>query len=212
MLVAGRSARVCENLGPCSASVPGVTLGEHPAHPHDILVRRIRPTDGMLLRATRLRGLEDSPEAFGQTTLEARARPEEEWQRTARAAAAGDQRAWFVAETAPASPVQAGVVGLVFGRRRPPGTVMIFSMWVDPAVRRMGVGRRLIAAVEAWAGEWGATQTVLWVFAANEPALRFYARLGFVIIPDGPDAEAGHQYGAAALSRSIPSPGAPARS
>ena len=53
---------------------------------------------------------------------------------------------------------------------------------------------------------WGATQTVLWVFASNEPALRFYARLGFSIVAEGPDAEAGYQYGASAMTRPIPSP------
>ena len=83
---------------------------------------------------------------------------------------------------------------------------MVFSMWVDPAVRRLGVGRRLIEAVETWAQAWGATQTVLWVFASNEPALRFYRRLGFSVVADGPDAEAGYQYGASAMTRPIPSP------
>ena len=176
----------------------------------DIQLRRIEPSDGQLLRAARLRGLAEAPEAFGQTTLEAEARPEEEWHRTARAAASGDQRAWFLAEMAATSPAGATapptVVGLVLGRRRPPDTVMVFSMWVDPAVRRLGVGRRLIEAVEAWARTWGATQTVLWVFAANEPALRFYLRLGFSVVADGPDAEAGYQYGASAMTRPIPSP------
>jgi GNAT superfamily N-acetyltransferase len=174
--------------------------------PDAIQIRRIRPDDGESLRDARLRGLQEAPEAFGQTTLEAQARPDEEWHRTARAAAAGDQRAWFLAEMAATSPAEPTVVGLVLGRRRPPDTVMIFSMWVDPRVRRLGVGRRLIDAVEEWAHEWGATQTVLWVFAANQPALRFYARLGFTSVPNGPDAEAGFQYGASAMTRTIPSP------
>ena len=72
-------------------------------------------------------------------------------------------------------------MGLVLGRRRPPTTLLIFSMWVDPAVRRAGIGGRLIATAERWAVGWGARESALWVFAANEPALRFYVRIGYGI-------------------------------
>lgn len=59
----------------------------------------------------------------------------------------------------------------------------IFSLYVDPAVQGSGVGGRLLsAAIERLEAAGHATIT-LWVFAANEPARRFYARHGF--LPDG---------------------------
>lgn len=159
------------------------------------MVRRIRPEDGELLREMRLRSLDDAPEAFGQSVSEASMRGEADWQQQARQASTGDRRAWFLAHG------PTGVTGLVQGRRRPPRDLLVFSMWVDPQTRRGGVGRRLIETVEAWAGEWGATRTVLWVFGSNELALRFYRRLGFEVDTTGEDADSGRNFGALAMSR-----------
>jgi GNAT superfamily N-acetyltransferase len=168
-----------------------------------IAIRRVRPADAELLRAARLRALADSPDAFGQTLDAAREQPLGEWQTAARQSSSGDRRAWFVAERVPDRGGPSRVVGVVFGRRRPPEELMVFSMWVDPDERRQGVGRALIEAVEQWAATWGATSTVLWVFAANEPALRFYLRLGFSLDHAGPDADAGSPHGALAMHRAI---------
>ena len=161
-------------------------------------VRRIEPDDGDLLRELRLRSLRDAPEAFGQTVEDATAREVEDWQQLARQSSAGERRAWFIAEDESGRPA-----GLVQGRRRPPEHLLIFSMWVDPSVRRSGVGRQLIEAVEAWALMWGGRHSVLWVFGTNEPALRFYRRLGFEVELEGPDAESGRTYGALAMARRI---------
>lgn len=175
--------------------------------PGEVRIRRIRPDEGELLRATRLRGLEETPEAFGQSLEEALARPAEEWRTSARAASVGDRRIWLLAERQDDALPHPAVVGLVLGRRRPPDTVMLFSMWVDPDARRAGIGRQLIEELEQWAAGWGAIRTVLWVFAGNEPAIRFYQRLGFEIVEDGADALTGAQYGAHAMSRQIGHPG-----
>jgi GNAT superfamily N-acetyltransferase len=161
----------------------------------------MREDEAGLLRDLRLRSLSDAPEAFGQTAGEAAGRVDEEWRQQVRAAASGERRAWFVAE----SSFPARAVGLVNGRRRPPDEVMVFSMWVEPESRRLGVGRELIDALEAWARDWGARRSVLWVFAGNEPALRFYERLGFTLENDTPDAQIGRSYGALAMSRPTPS-------
>lgn len=168
-----------------------------------IRIRRIGPDDGPILRDLRLRSLADAPEAFGQPIEEALAQPDAEWVAAARAGAAGERRAWFLAEVAPRDGGPARTVGLVLGRRRPPATLLIFSMWVDPTVRRGGVGGRLIEEAEAWAGSWNARRTVLWVYAGNEPALRFYRRLRFRVEEDGEDARTGAQYGALAMVRAI---------
>jgi GNAT superfamily N-acetyltransferase len=178
------------------------------AAPSSVHIRRIRADEGLVLRAVRLRALTETPEAFGQTVDDAASRPDAEWHHAARVSSDGDRRAWFFAVGAHGQGADrtGGVdrtVGVVLGRRRPPDVAMVFSMWVDPGVRRHGVGRRLIEAVEQWALGWGATSTVLWVFGTNEPAIRFYERLGFLILRSGEDAETGAQYGALAMARAI---------
>jgi GNAT superfamily N-acetyltransferase len=50
---------------------------------------------------------------------------------------------------------------------------------VDAAHRGCGLGRRLIAAVEAWARARGALRLSLLADETNAPALDFYDRLGF---------------------------------
>lgn len=74
-------------------------------------------------------------------------------------------------------------------------------MWVAPEARRLGVGAALIDEVDVWGRSWDATRIVLWVIAGNEPAMRFYDRIGFLLLNDGPDAESGRAYGAFAMER-----------
>ncbi len=168
-----------------------------------IRIHRIRPDDGPVLRDLRLRSLAESPEAFGQQADDAAAQSDAEWASAARVASQGERRAWFIAETVGDPGGLPRTLGLVLGRRRPPDTLMVFSMWVDPAVRRAGLGARLIEAAEAWAVAWGGRSSVLWVFAGNEPAVRFYDRIGFTILASGEDARTGAVYGALAMSRPI---------
>jgi GNAT superfamily N-acetyltransferase len=164
-------------------------------------IRRIRADDWPLLRDLRLASLLDAPEAFGQRYENAAAESEAEWRSAARASASGDRRAWFLARTADAA--AADDVGLVQARRRPPADCLVFSMWVAPAARRGGVGAALIDAVAQWARGWGAERIVLWVFGANEGALRFYERIGFHVLHDGPDADSGTAFGALAMERTL---------
>jgi GNAT superfamily N-acetyltransferase len=178
-----------------------------PRSPEAIRIRRLRGDEGALLRELRVRSLRDSPDAFGQTAEEAARQPGSDWTAAARAGATGDRRAWFVAERTAFPGAVAQPVGIVLGRRRPPSTVMVFSMWVDASVRRRGVGRRLIEAVETWSSAWAATHSVLWVFGTNEPALRFYDRIGYLVQTEGEDARIGARYGALAMVRAVRRPG-----
>lgn len=161
-----------------------------------VSIRRIRPTEWRALRDTRLRSLLDAPEAFGQRYDEAAAGKDEEWVSTARASAEGKRRIWLFARDD-----SDAVVGVVQARRRPPVDCLLFSMWVAPEARRLGVGAMLVDAVQDWGTSWGARRVVLWVLAANEPAMRFYDRIGFSVLKDGPDAESGRAYGAFAMER-----------
>lgn len=162
-------------------------------------VRRIRADEGALLRALRLRALSEVPEAFGETLDEAAARDQAEYDARARAASEGDRRAWFLAEI----DGREMPVGLALGRRRPPDEAMVFSVWVAEAARELGVGRALMAAVEAWARGWGADRLVLWVYRSNTGAIAFYQRLGFRLVDAGHDAELGEPHGAVAMDRAI---------
>jgi GNAT superfamily N-acetyltransferase len=162
----------------------------------EVSIDRIKPGEWKLLRDIRLRSLEDSPEAFGQRLDEALAMADNEWRSIARTSAAGNRRIWLLARNETGEPI-----GVVQARRRSPGDCLLFSMWVAPDARRLGVGRLLVDAIQDWGESWGAERVVLWVLAANEPALRFYERLGFSLLNEGADAESGRHYGAFAMER-----------
>ena len=168
--------------------------GEIPAR-----VRRIRADEGALLKTLRVRALAEEPEAFGESVAEAEARDGAAYVARVRAASEGDRRAWFLAER-PGDPAP---IGLAMGRRRPPDTCMVFSVWVAGTARRRGVGRALVDAIAGWARSWGAVMLVLWVYRSNEPAIRFYERLGFRVQGDGPDAELGAPHDALAMVRGV---------
>ncbi len=55
----------------------------------------------------------------------------------------------------------------------------LVSMWTAPIHRMQGVGRLLINEVHNWAHLRAARTLLLMVTSNNEPALRFYERLGF---------------------------------
>jgi ribosomal protein S18 acetylase RimI-like enzyme len=55
----------------------------------------------------------------------------------------------------------------------------IFSLYVDPSVSGRGVGRSLLARATDELAATGHGSATLWVFAANERALRFYRAAGW---------------------------------
>jgi ribosomal protein S18 acetylase RimI-like enzyme len=59
------------------------------------------------------------------------------------------------------------------------GVIQLISMWVSPAARGTGTGRRLIAELIAWAAGTGARQLRLQVRRDNAPAIGLYERSGF---------------------------------
>jgi GNAT superfamily N-acetyltransferase len=162
-----------------------------------VTIRRVEPDDWATLRDLRIRSLRDAPQAFGQSVDDALRQSQADWMHLARQASSGDRRTWLLC-------VSNGVpMGVVQGRRRPPSDLLVFSMWVDPAYRHRGIGSALIGSVIDWGRTWGANHVVLWVFAANEAAIRFYQRLGFTEDIGTEDAKSGARYGALAMSRSV---------
>jgi GNAT superfamily N-acetyltransferase len=68
-------------------------------------------------------------------------------------------------------------------KARPEGAE-IKRMWVAPAARRRGVGRRLLAALEDTARAAGHRRVVLDTSSGQPEALSMYRRLGYVEVPD----------------------------
>ena len=112
--------------------------------------------------------------------------PDRTWQDWVAEAAAGEDKALFVAEGGDA---WLGVVGAFV--RVNSLEVQLFSMWVDPEARGRGVARDLIRAVATWTLGRGSARVVLFVQEANGPARRLYERAGFRLTGDRAPAGAG---------------------
>jgi len=138
-------------------------------------VRRIRPDEGLRLRALRLRALADAPLAFGSTLAKEEAYPDDVWHERARHGAAGDDRVTYV--VADEDRWIGMATGLADGAEASRPTLV--GMFVEPPERGQGVGAALVEAVISWARGRGATHLGLWVTSTNRPALALYHRCGF---------------------------------
>jgi GNAT superfamily N-acetyltransferase len=148
----------------------GVKNRRVPARPPE--VRRIERDEWQRYKQVRLAALAQDPDAFGSTHAREAASVDEMWIERTTAAALGEQRITFVADDGGPE-----LVGLVGGWCEPDGTIELISMWTSPAVRRTGVGRALVAAVLAWAGD---RLVSLWFTEGNDAARRLYEEMGFV--------------------------------
>jgi GNAT superfamily N-acetyltransferase len=136
-------------------------------------VRRVCLDEWRALRDTRLRALEDAPEAFATRFEDARLRPDEWWIDWAARSAEGNGQAMFLAWEG-AAPV--GIVGTFVaddGRR------WLIAMWTDPAARGRGVGRALVEAVATFARDAGSRELFLQVMEGNDTASSLYRSCGF---------------------------------
>jgi ribosomal protein S18 acetylase RimI-like enzyme len=138
-------------------------------------VRALSSDDWPLLRSLRLRALQESPNAFGETYREASQRAEVDWQRITMAIVEnGNERSFLAFD---------GSVpcGLTYCRRleEPAETVQVGAMWVDPSHRRQHFGQAMLNAAMNWAREMEAERVQLWVTEGNEPAINFYQTAGF---------------------------------
>ncbi|MDX1449189.1 MAG: GNAT family N-acetyltransferase [Acidimicrobiia bacterium] len=138
-------------------------------------IRRIRADEGPLLMQVRLLSLLDAPYAFASTYTDSVQRPKEHWKARAAEASAGGSSAVIVA-FAPDGPI--GMAGAYTPDDRPE-VRMIFGVWVEPALRGQGVGRRLTETVIDWAFAAGADRCELWVAEPNSAARVLYETLGF---------------------------------
>ena len=64
-----------------------------------------------------------------------------------------------------------------------PGAIELKRLYVAPAARGAGVGRRMVEALEAWARELGFTRAVLETGTSQPEAVALYTRCGYARIP-----------------------------
>jgi GNAT superfamily N-acetyltransferase len=80
---------------------------------------------------------------------------------------------------------RSGAIGFVcsFGDDDPVWGALVDNLHVLPHAKGSGVGRLLLASAGQWAaGRYPGAGLYLWVFEANEPARRFYDRMGGVVV------------------------------
>ena len=139
------------------------------------VVRRIRPDEGLRLRALRLRALADAPWAFGSTLAREEAFAEAVWQERAARGAAGEHGVTYVAEEG------GRWIGMATGIVHDLDGSVSISLRCSSSrrARGQGVGAALVEAVAAWARERGMRRVHLGVTTTNRAALKLYQRCGF---------------------------------
>lgn len=144
----------------------------------EVVVREVRPGDGVAI--ARLRLLSDAqhaaslPDYFRAPAPGARPVP---WSSAA-------QRVLVAEEAGEAGLIRGYLVLHLVGTPPDPASMpgpraRVDAVVVDPAVRRLGVGRKLMAEAARQARAFGARDLVLTVWRGNEAAEAFYAALGF---------------------------------
>lgn len=102
--------------------------------------------------------------------------------------ATADFAAWIHAHAVFVAEHDGDLVGIVHGTTREAPDLPVFvprrygvidGLTVASEWRRRGIGRRLVAAFEAWARSAGASGLELNVYAFNDEARRFYEALGY---------------------------------
>jgi ribosomal protein S18 acetylase RimI-like enzyme len=139
-----------------------------------IVIERITRLNTFVFKAVRLRALLDDPHAFGSTYALESQLTEADWNRRVENWN-GERGAGFLAME---QDTACGIAG-AFIDENDLTRAQLISMWTAPTHRERGVGRLLVDEVLAWAGGRNTRVLLLMVVSNNEPAIRFYQRLGF---------------------------------
>lgn len=128
----------------------------------------------MTFKTVRLAALRDTPTAFASTYAQESQLSDEQWVQRSIERGSGERSICYLAM------LDGQARGIAGGYFPDDGTgPYLVSMWVESGVRRHGIGRRLVDAVFDWARSRGASRLLLDVTTTNDPAIRFYERLGF---------------------------------
>lgn len=131
-------------------------------------IHRTTPDDWERLRRIRLAALADSPDAFSGTLAEAAALPDAEWRRRATPSSSS---ACFIAVA------DGSWIGMCVVLMRE--ATELVSVWVEPSHRRRGAVTALLEAAIEWCRQHGHPDLLVWVNAANVPAIAAYEKAGF---------------------------------
>ncbi len=144
------------------------------AEAHNVEIRRIRENDWEQYRYIRLKALESNPAAFSTTLDEALAFDDTKWiERSRKNSNSSTEGLWlgFLG----VKPV--GIVGMFMQN-------VVFNLchlWVDPAVRHNGLGRRLVETAIAWVDSQDASAAIrLDVSPVQGSAFHLYLQCGFI--------------------------------
>src|SRR5215210_6229100 len=132
-----------------------------------VLTRRIEVGEGRRLRALRLTALRESPDAFRSNAEDEEAFPAEEWERRADGVLVAEDGGEWV-----------GMAGMYVDPDLP-AIANVWGVWVDPAARGRGAGRRLTEAMIELARTRGHRRLELTVTGESAVAGALYERLGF---------------------------------
>lgn len=132
-------------------------------------VRRTTVEDWKDLRDTRLRSLNDAPDAFGATYDDQLGVPDATWKERA-----GTGRIVLAYNEA------SRPIGIIGSFRPSPTTTHLVMMWVAPDSRGAGIGAALVGVVVEQATQDAASHLHLWVTETNLAARKLYERLGFL--------------------------------
>lgn len=138
-------------------------------------IRRIRADEGSQLRQLRLQAMADAPDAFAESLSDEKLQPLAYWDDRARRGAEGYTSVIFFAEEEQHCCGMAS--GFIFDDLA--GWARLAAMWVEPALRRHGIGRALMEAVAQWGAERGVQQLRLWIAETNTAAKALYIGAGF---------------------------------
>lgn len=138
-----------------------------PVGPAVIVLRRLAGADADVLRDVRLAALADSPQLFGSTLERERGFDHATWSKRASQFAVVERASQAV-----------GLVGWVWTAE--PRAADLVAMWVSPAARGVGAGRRLVRWVVDEVVSRRGAQLELGVVVDNHAAIALYEQEGFV--------------------------------
>jgi ribosomal protein S18 acetylase RimI-like enzyme len=141
-------------------------------------IHDITEDDWRLLRAIRLRALQDAPNAFTSNYGAEAGHDERRWRERLRS------NLWLLAFQDGTAAPPIGVIAATRQPLAPAGEPFLSSLWVDPEHRRHGVARELIDAAADLVAARGAEAVSLWVLDDNTAAHSLYSVAGFVYTED----------------------------
>jgi ribosomal protein S18 acetylase RimI-like enzyme len=141
-----------------------------------ITLELITQQNAMIFKDVRLRALQDTPSAFGSTYAKESQLTDADWVKRA-AQWTSERSAGYLARDAG---IPCGIARALLDQDDAT-RAHLMSMWVAAPHRRLGIGRSLVDAILAWARAQSARTLQLMVTCNNDPAIRFYQRLGFTL-------------------------------